>query len=60
MSEEGLDFTCDNCGRDFVPEEGCYIGPKDRRSMECCMSVFTMEPWENLCTECNQGEKNEG
>lgn len=48
--EYTLDFTCDNCGCKFVPENGCYIGPKDRESEEC----DGLQEFEYLCVECNK------
>jgi hypothetical protein len=47
-------FVCDKCGERFVPEEGCYIGPKDRDDDRCCpVTALVGGGWENLCAACN-------
>lgn len=47
-------FICDNCGQSFLPEEGCYIGPKDREDDRCCpVTALVGGGWENLCLTCN-------
>lgn len=50
-----MDFQCDKYGKDFIPEEGCYIGPKDPDDTTCDphIAVFTQNR-KQLCVDCNK------
>lgn len=55
MSGTTTDFICDKCGTEFIPEEGCYIGPADPSDTTCnpFIAAFTNN-WKQLCCECNK------
>ena len=50
-------FICDECGDEFMPEEGCYIGPKDRDDNCCEPFTAILGNWEELCEKCNKEKR---
>lgn len=48
------DLICDKCDQPFIPEEGCYIGPKDPNDTSCNPFMAAFDNLEQLCTECNK------
>lgn len=49
------EFRCDKCDKEFIPEEGCYIGPKDPDNTTCSPMMAFTDDWQEMCAECNQG-----
>ena len=50
-------FVCDECGDDFEPEEGTYIGPKDEDDNCCEPFTAMLGNWIELCAKCNKEKR---